>query len=287
MPMMPRILVLVKYASIVLVFVAVHGFVWQGTWNKPGPAGKKKSWKPGKGFSLQDVGRMDDEQIKNLNPGLLFSGFNLGETGSYFIIILGAGLGFLAPRVLRALLKKQRKAALEAELPDALELVANSLRAGLSLVQALEVASQESPRPISEELEEIIRGCRLGLAPVEALEKFLKRWPNPDLELFVVAASVSLRTGGNLAEVAGRIIETIRERVRLKGRIEALTSQGKLSGWVVGLLPLALLAGLSFLDPELMAGFFRHPLGYVILSAGLVMELIGAFFIGKITAIDV
>ena len=95
-----------------------------------------------------------------------------------------------------------------------------------------------------------------------------------------------MRTGGNLAEVSTRIVETVRERFRLKGRIASLTAQGVLSGWVVGLLPVVLLLGLSLLDPELMGGFFSHPLGMLMLAGGLLMELVGAFFIHKIVNIE-
>ncbi|NTV53223.1 MAG: hypothetical protein HGA76_09470 [Candidatus Firestonebacteria bacterium] len=172
-------------------------------------------------------------------------------------------------------------------MPDALELIANSVRAGLSLVQALEVVSQDAPQPVSGEFSELLRDVRLGLAPEDALEKLSLRWKNPDLELFVIAAGVSRRTGGNLADVAGQIVETVRERVRLKGRIASLTAQGILSGWVVGLLPAGLLLAMSLLDPELIGGFMRHPLGMVMLGAGAVMELVGALVIKKIVNIDV
>jgi tight adherence protein B len=182
---------------------------------------------------------------------------------------------------------RQRRQKLEAQLPDALELISGSLRAGLSLVQALEVVARESQQPTAAEFGECVRDVRLGLAPEEALEKLNLHWKNADLELFVVAAGVSRRTGGNLAEVSGRIIATIRERVRLKGRIAALTAQGKMSGWVVGLLPVFLLLGLCLLDPRMMSGFFHHPLGWGMLLLGAGMEAAGAFFIFKIVDIDI
>lgn len=202
-------------------------------------------------------------------------------------LVFGLALGYYLPPLLVMLWKQQRLKALGQQLPDALDLVGNSLRAGLSLVQALEVVSQEAPAPIRLEFLAAVRDCRLGLAPEEALEKMLKRWPHADLELFVVAAGVSLRTGGNLAEVTARLVETVRERFRLKGRIAALTAQGKLSGWVVGLLPVALLAILAVLDPPLISNFVSHPLGWVILAVSAALEVAGAFFIRQVVNIEV
>ncbi len=198
-----------------------------------------------------------------------------------------AAAGFYVPVLIAASRERQRRRALETQLPDALELTANSMRAGLSLVQALEVVAREIPRPLAAELSDVLRDVRLGLAPEDALAKLSGRWKNPDLELFVLAAEVSRRTGGNLAAVAVQIVETVRERVRLQGRIASLTAQGKMSGWVVGLLPLGLLVAMSLLDPELMQGFLRHPLGWMLLAGGVIMEILGAFFIRKIIDIDV
>jgi tight adherence protein B len=207
--------------------------------------------------------------------------------GALLLAAAGIVAGMAAPRVLAAMGKASRRRALDAQLPDALELLANSLRAGLSLTQAVEVAAKELPAPILEEFKMVAQDVRLGLAPEDALEKATLRWPSPDLELFAVAAQVSRRTGGNLAETSAQIVATVRERFRLQGRIAALTSQGILSGWVVGLLPVGLLVAMSLLDPDLISGFLRHPLGWVMLALGIIMELAGAFFIRKIVQIDV
>jgi tight adherence protein B len=217
----------------------------------------------------------------------LLGGNSFLDAGSVLLGLALAAAGFAVPRLMLAAQQRQRQKALDAQLPDALELAANSVRAGLSLVQALEVVGNEAPKPICEEFTEILRDVRLGLAPEEALEKLSLRWKNQDLELFVIAAGVSRRTGGNLADVAGQIVETVRERVRLKGRIASLTAQGILSGWVVGLLPAGLLVAMSLLDPELIGGFLRHPLGMVMLAGGVVMELAGALVIKRIVKIDV
>jgi Flp pilus assembly protein TadB len=292
---------LIKYTAIALAFLAgylliarfsLNSVSFSTNWlqkikNKPGSTGKLpplstlRKWTP---HQLRRLERL--LMVIGALFGFLFSGGNPKDPITYLTAVVMAGAGYLFPRLLLIVLQRQRQQALEMQLPDALELISNSMRAGLSVVQALEVVAKEASAPMSEEFAEVVRDCRLGLSPEDALEKMLKRWPYKDLELFVVASGVSLRTGGNLAEVAGRIIETVRERVRLKGRIESLTAQGKMSGWVVGLLPVVLLVGLTLLDPELMFGFIRHPLGITMLIGGLVMELIGAFFIKQIVNIE-
>lgn len=180
----------------------------------------------------------------------------------------------------------QRK-KMVAQLPDTLDMIGNAMQAGLSLVQAMDVAAQEAEGALGPELKKVNQDIRFGLSIEEALTRMQARWGNPDFELFVIAAGVSLQTGGNLAEVIKQITTTIRERRRLQGRIESLTAQGKLSGWVVGLLPFFLFMTLLGLEPELMGGFIRHPIGLVLLAACLLLETLGAWFIIKIVKITI
>jgi tight adherence protein B len=295
-------LYLIKYFVVILFFLSIY---WLVLSIKPGTSEalamklerfKARYLKDTEKLLVKGSKRLDAQQVLRLSLwcaagglllGMLLGGNNMFDAGSMLLGLSLAAVGFTAPRLMLAAQQRQRQKALEAQLPDALELIANSVRAGLSLVQALEVVANDAPKPVSEEFTEIVRDVRLGLAPEEALEKLSLRWKNPDLELFVIAANVSRRTGGNLADVAGQIVETVRERVRLKGRIASLTAQGIMSGWVVGLLPAGLLLAMSLLDPELIGGFVRHPLGMVMLGAGLVMELAGALVIKKIVNIDV
>jgi tight adherence protein B len=293
---------LLKYLVVILFFLSIY---WLILSLKPGTGeGLAAKLERFKTHYLKDIEkllakgskRLDAQQVLRLSIwcaagglilGILWGGKHWLDAGSVFLGLSLAVSGFLAPRLLLAAQQRQRQKALDSQLPDALELIANSIRAGLSLVQALEVVGHDAPCPVSEEFSEILRDVRLGRSPEDALEKLSLRWKNQDLELFVIAAAVSRRTGGNLADVAGQIVETVRERVRLKGRIASLTAQGILSGWVVGLLPAGLLVAMSLLDPELIGGFVRHPLGMVMLGAGLVMELVGALVIRKIVNIEV
>jgi tight adherence protein B len=293
---------LIKYLVVILFFLSIY---WLILSIKPGIGEelaakferfKTRYLKDTEKLLTKGKQRMDAKQVLRLSLwcaaggmllGMVVGGSNLLDAGSILLGLSLAAVGFAGPRLMLAAQQRQRQKALDAQLPDALELIANSVRAGLSLVQALEVVANDAPKPVSEEFTEILRDVRLGLAPEEALEKLSMHWKNQDLELFVIAANVSRRTGGNLADVAGQIVETVRERVRLKGRIDSLTAQGIMSGWVVGLLPAGLLVAMSLLDPELIGGFVRHPLGMVMLGAGAVMELVGALVIKKIVNIDI
>ncbi len=283
-----------KYLALALVFLAVYAlvlglrpvtvedlrFAW-GRWVRRWSGGR-----PGR----ETVRTRALPPVLFTTCGGVLLGWVLGGAdagpGALLLAAAGGAAGLAAPRLWARLSATRRRRALEAQLPDALELLANSLRAGLSLSQAVEVAAKELPLPMVREFRSVAQDMRLGLSPEDALEKAAVHWTNADLELFVVAAQVARRTGGNLAETASQIVSTVRERFRLQGRISALTSQGILSGWVIGLLPVGVLVAMSLLDPELMNGFLRHPLGWGMLGVGALMELVGALFIRKIVRID-
>ncbi len=242
------------------------------------PLGWKQNMGQMKAFGLSSAGM-------GLILGLLLSGLQWTKVETYVLSLLLGFLGLYLPGFWLQWLKKRRLKKMEAQLPDVLEMIMGGMKAGLSLVQALETTALEAPLPMARELQVVVRDCRLGLTPEDALEKMLARWPNPDWELFVIAGGVSLRTGANLPEVTERLIATIRERFRLRTRVETLTAQGRLSGWVVGLLPVFLAVGLTLFEPELMLPFFKHPLGLGLLGICVVLELLGAYFIHKVANI--
>lgn len=240
-------------------------------WRDRGRAVLTKPW----GAGLAGAGIAAAGLLGAWDPGPAWAG-----------IFLAALAGSLTPEGWRRWSESRRRRELERQLPGALELIANALRAGLSLPQSLETAAREIPLPLGGEFQRVVRDSQLGLPPEEALEQMLLRWPHRDLELFVVAAKICRRTGGNLAELSVRLAGTVRERFRLQGRIASLTAQGRLSGWVVGLMPPALFFGLFALDPDMMKTFLRHPLGAAVVGLGLVMEGLGVWFIRRVVAID-
>jgi tight adherence protein B len=221
-------------------------------------------------------------------------GFVLPSFQSIIALIGALILGFILPRMWLARRKASRLGAFNKQLPDTITLVANALRAGSSFLQAIELVVRESRPPVSTEFSRVIREVNLGLPFDQAMENMVRRVRSDDFELMATAINIQHSVGGNLAEILDSIAYTIRERVRIKGEIRTLTAQQRLSGYVVGLLPFGLagfifLAAPTFFDPMFdpkvsVAGL---PAGIIILGFGVLMMMIGFFFIQKIVDIEV
>ncbi len=209
-------------------------------------------------------------------------------------LLVGALVGFLLPRFWLGRRKGGRLRAFDKQLPDTITLIANALRAGSSFLQAIELVVRESRPPVSTEFGRVIREVNLGLPFEQALENMVRRVRSDDLELMATAISIQHTVGGNLAEILDSIAYTIRERIRIKGEIRTLTAQQRLSGYVVGFLPMALagfifLAAPKFFDPMFFnpPGVLGLPAGVIIMGFGLFMMFIGFMLIRKIVDIEV
>jgi len=216
-------------------------------------------------------------------PVLLFIfGFFLPALQSPLALLIGAFVGFLLPRFWLNRRKNGRLNAFNKQLPDTITLIANALRAGSSFLQAIELVVRESRPPISTEFSRVIREVNLGLPFEQALENMVRRVRSDDLELMATAISIQHQVGGNLAEILDSIAYTIRERIRIKGEIRTLTAQQRLSGYVVGLLPIGLAGFLFIAAPGFMDPMFANPPSIAGLPAGVVILLFGGFmmFIG-------
>ena len=207
--------------------------------------------------------------------------------------VIGAVVGFFLPRLWLARRKSKRIKAFNGSLSDTITLLANSLRAGSSFLQSVELIVRESRPPISTEFARVIREVNLGLPLEEALANLQRRVRSDDLDLMTTAISIHHTVGGDLAEILDSIAFTIRERVRIKGEIATLTAQQKLSGIVVGLLPLGLMGALSVIAPHFLQPMFGPPLilgipaGVIILAFGGLLMVVGFFSIRKIVDIKV
>jgi tight adherence protein B len=218
----------------------------------------------------------------------------LSALGSPIVLLAGAFTGFLLPRFWLGHRKSSRLNAFNKQLPDTITLIANALRAGSSFLQAVELVVRESRPPISLEFGRVIREVNLGLPFEQALENMVRRVRSDDLELMATAISIQHTVGGNLAEILDSIAFTIRERIRIKGEIRTLTAQQRLSGYVVGFLPIALAFFIFLIAPEFFEPMFRKPpellglpLGVLIMGFGLFMMALGFMFIRKIVDIEV
>lgn len=208
-------------------------------------------------------------------------------TFKWGVALVLATAGWFVPRLLLVYLKRRRDALFGEQLVDALVTMANALRAGNSLIQALDVVATEMPPPISQEFGLVVREQRIGVSLDESLDRLAERMKSQDLDLVVNAVKIARQVGGNLAEIFEIIAATVRERFRLEGQIRALTAQGRMQGIVVGLLPVGLGAALYVIDPKMMAPMFETWQGWVLLGAIAVLEVIGGFIIKKIVSIDI
>jgi tight adherence protein B len=209
-------------------------------------------------------------------------------------LLVGALIGFMLPRFWLGRRKSGRINAFNKQLPDTITLIANALRAGSSFLQAIELVVRESHPPISLEFGRVIREVNLGLSFETALENMVRRVRSDDLELMATAIAIQHTVGGNLAEILDSIAFTIRERVRIKGEIRTLTAQQRLSGYVVGFLPIGLAGFLFIAAPQFMSPMFDSrvsilglPAGVIILFTGGFMMFLGFMVIRRIVDIEV
>lgn len=214
-------------------------------------------------------------------------------TDSLVFGIVGGILGFLAPRFYVNNRKGARLKAFDNQLGDTLNLMVNALRSGYSVLQAMEAVAKELPPPISVEFKRIVQEIQLGLPMESALEHLLDRISSEDLDLVVTAINIQREVGGNLAEILDVISFTIRERVRIKGEIATLTSQGMATGWAITAMPFALVGLLAIVNPNYIGEFFAtknnvpFPCGWAMLVVALIMISIGGAIIRKIVDIEI
>jgi len=183
--------------------------------------------------------------------------------------------------------ERKRLSDFNKQLSGTIGIMANSLRSGYSLLQAMELVARETPPPMGEEFGRVVREVGLGLAPENALENLVRRINSDDLDLMVTAIKVQHEVGGNLSRILDTIETTIRERVRIKGEIKVLTAQQSLAGYIISGLPLALTAILLLLNPSYIMKLFT-PGWYILMPiCGGLGIILGFVVIRKIVAIDV
>lgn len=205
---------------------------------------------------------------------------------SIAVALMFSMIGAVAPTLFIKQAKAARLKRFNNQLGEGLAIMSNSLRAGYSFLQTLESLQKEGAEPMATEFGRALREMRLGTPTEEALQNMTKRVASEDFDLVVTAVSIQRQVGGNLAEVLDNIAFTIKERVRIKGEVKTLTAQGRISGMIVGLLPLFLAGFISVINPAYMSQLIRHPIGLVMIGGALVSELVGAILIKKIVNID-
>lgn len=232
---------------------------------------------------------MDTTQLFLFNGALLVLLPSLVwfATGSLVIALLLAVLLAFLPRKVYAWMKQRRINKIQEQLPDALQMLSGSLRAGVGFGPAMEVLVHDGQPPLAQELALVLREQHLGVRTEEALEHFSDRVPIIDVKLFVSAVNISRAVGGNLAETLATLAETLRRRLIMENKVKALTSQGRLQGIVMAMLPVFLIGYLSFMYSSTMQPMFHTWHGWLVIAICVVMEYLGYRMCRKIMTIDI
>lgn len=212
--------------------------------------------------------------IPNFVPGILL--------GSLVTVI-----GWKIPKPIVDKMYKNRTDLFVLQMIDALSLMSNGLKSGLSVVQSLGLVAQEMPNPIQQEFNLILSENKLGVSVEDAFTNLSKRVKSSDVEMFVTSVNILKETGGNLAETFDTIVNTLRERIKVEKKIQAMTAQGLMQGYFVMAIPPILGAYFYMTDPEAMMPLFVTWPGWIILAIILALEVIGYLVIVKIITIDV
>ncbi|MNY35115.1 Bacterial type II secretion system protein F domain protein [compost metagenome] len=195
--------------------------------------------------------------------------------------VVGAAVPFLQLAQKRSKVMK----ALNEQLPDALMLVINGLRAGNSFIQALQIVSKQMSGAIAQEFATTVSEINWGLPIETALSNLAERIGTVDIELVVAAMIVQRETGGNLSEILNNIHDTIRDRIKVSGEVQAMTAQGRMSGIVLTCLPAGIAVLFYLISPDYIKMLFIDPRGHLLIGGAIVSQLLGVYFINKIVDI--
>lgn len=230
------------------------------------------------------------------------AGLRLSQAEFFVLIGIGAAVGMLvglvtvgplvglllaltAPfvgKVVLGFLAGKRRTAFDSQLGDTLQLLSGGLRAGHSILRAIDAAATESQKPTSEEMRRVITETSLGRDLLSALNDTAERMRNDDFVWISQAIQINREVGGNLADVLDQVGETIRERAEIKGHIKALAAEGKFSAYILIAMPFGIVGMLLSISPGYMNSLFSHPLGWGLIGASFVLMTIGALWMRKI-----
>ncbi|MEB3197241.1 MAG: type II secretion system F family protein [Candidatus Sericytochromatia bacterium] len=205
-------------------------------------------------------------------------------------VLFGGGLGMVTWRSRHAYLemrRNQRLAEFLDQFTDALSMMANGVKSGQTVLQTFESIATDFSDPIRGEVTEVLQELRMGVPLDVALAAWAERIPLEELEIATTALIVQRQTGGNVAEILDTVAETIRQRNKLQKQIRTLTTQGRMSGWVLALLPVGLFVAMFLIAPDRTGLLLSHPIGMLMTALGAGMIAAGAYFIKRIVTIEV
>lgn len=246
--------------------------------------------------------------IHRLDRLLLQSGLALNVAGFLWLTIIGALAGFILAAVfdlpLFAIIvagvavgalplfyvlnaKRKRLTTFEEQLPDALDLMGRALRAGHAFSGALKMVGDEMPEPVAGEFRITFDEINYGISLQDALQNMATRLPSDDLRYFVIAVLIQRETGGNLTELLDRISALIRERLKLMGTIQVLSAEGRLSAWILGVLPFVLGFYMYIVNTKMMSLLWTDPFGIKMVWSMLAIMVVGVYWMRRVIRIHV
>lgn len=199
------------------------------------------------------------------------------------VAVIGIGIvGFVIPPFLVQRSKKKRQQLFNTQLSETLIVMGNSIKSGYSFMQAMESVATDMQPPISTEFKNVLREMRFGVKLEDALDHMVDRTQNPDLALLVSAVITSSQVGANLSDILDNISTTIKDRIKIREEVRVLTAQGRISGIVIGLLPVFIGLAFMIMNPDYIMTFFESSLGKIMLVVGLFLEIIGFLVVKKV-----
>jgi tight adherence protein B len=259
-----------------------------------------------KAYEIREQFQEDLTEEANMNMADMFMFVDGGKLAKYYTIALitvplifaiftrdllyfisAVAVMAIFPRLFYTKIRGSRLKKFESQMPDAFLGLSSSLQAGASLMGALEGLVEEQPAPLSQEFALMIRKVKLGVNFDKALIEMEDRLDSQDFKVALSAIRISREVGGNLTEVMENMAETLRQKAAMEGKIESLTSQGKMQGYFMTGLPVLLLGVLNVLEPEAMSMLYNTTMGYMFLGGIVVMLALGFMLIRSITSIDV
>lgn len=207
--------------------------------------------------------------------------------GSILFGIICAVIGFYLPLHIVERRKRKRMEMLNRQLPDALDIISNGLRAGFSFTQALGVVARETEPPIADEFARVLRKNQLGKPMADVLRELSEHTDSDDFDMVVTALLIQRQVGGNLAEILDNVAHTVRERIRIKGEIRTLTAQGRITAVIVSLLPAGVAVMLFMMNPGYIMVLFTELPGMIMFGTAVILQILGIIVLRKIINIEV
>ncbi len=231
---------------------------------------------------------LQPDQLIVINISSVVIGAILASTLIHFFAFpIGALVGYILPQILLSMAKRKRLDKFDSQLVDGMTLIANAMKAGNSLLQAMDRLVDQMPPPISQEFRLLLSEVKIGVALDEAFLNMVDRLKSDQFNIVVTSIIISRKTGGNLAEAFNKISNTIRERDKVQGKLNSLTAQGKLQGIIVGALPILVGGAFCVISPDFMEPLFTTLIGRTVIVVIVVLEIIGGVVIKRIVEIDI